>query len=317
MLSKDISSEFSRYRVGLPRPPGESSCLDSGDAYWSLRRASHARRVLDVLTSVPSTIRVVVSILLLRIRTCWDDATSPTDDLTLDAPTVRDTDLNIAGLAVARRGSHCTNRRIHLLSSSSCVRRLFVSTACFIALTAHSKGIDVAEWNEEVKLSDGRMVTVWRRARAHSAGFPNARRGSNIDFEIRYEPLGVRWKDEVSHSHVREPVSFDIIDGVPILVLYVGDREGCRNRPPNDYSAQFLKWFDNQWIDVPQAQFPVERALMNLYTRYWGRTTKDDARGLITWQLKAERNGFYADRPDTVKSYFTRGARTCESNLKN
>jgi hypothetical protein len=249
------------------------------------------------------------------MRTCWGDAISPTDGLTLDAPTVRDTDLSMSGLVLALRGSTC--RRVHLLSRPSCVRRLFFSAACFIALTAHGRGIDVAEWTEEVKLSDGRMVNVWRRARAHSGGFPNARRGSNIDFEVRYEPLRVRWKDEVTHSHVREPVSFDIIDGVPVLVLYIGDREGCRNRLPSDYSAQFLKWSDGQWIDVPQAQFPVERALMNLYTRYWGRTTKDDARGLITWQLKAERNGFYADRPDTVKSYFARDARTCESNLKN
>lgn len=197
------------------------------------------------------------------------------------------------------------------------MRRLILAlTATFLALAACGKSIDTAEWTEEVRLSDGRMVVVWRKARAYSGGFPNAQRGSNIDFELKYEPLGVYWKDVVTDTHVRDPVSFDIIDGTPHLVLY-GGRDVCFGRPKTDYIAQFLKWKNGQWVDVPQAQFPVDRALMNLYGRYWGHTTKDDARGLITWQRKAERDGFYLDRPDTIKSYFERGRRFCERHHKD
>jgi hypothetical protein len=59
-------------------------------------------------------------------------------------------------------------------------------------LNACGQSIDTAEWTEEVKLSDGTLVTVWRKARAYSSGFPNSPRGRNIDFELKYEPLGVR-----------------------------------------------------------------------------------------------------------------------------
>lgn len=191
-----------------------------------------------------------------------------------------------------------------------------LASVAMLSLNACGKSIDTAEWTEEVKLSDGTMVTVWRKARAYSGGFPNSPRGRNIDFELRYEPLNVRWAVTISHTHVRDPVSFDIIDGVPHLTLY-GDRASCRNRPPTDYTAQFLRWVNGQWVDVPQAQFPVDRVFMNLYSRYWGHSTKDDAYGLITWDFKSRRDGFNPQQPDTVKSYFERGHRVCERYLKS
>jgi hypothetical protein len=95
------------------------------------------------------------------------------------------------------------------------VRRLILAFLTLVALSACGKSIDVAEWTEEVKLSDGTMVTVWRKARAYSGGFPNANRGRNIDFEFGYEPLNVKWAATISPTFVRDPVSFDVIDGVP------------------------------------------------------------------------------------------------------
>ena len=50
---------------------------------------------------------------------------------------------------------------------------------------------------------------------------------------------------------------------------------------------------------------------MNLYARYSGHTTKEDAKGLISWAFKAERDGFDPQKPDTIKSYFERGQRFC------
>jgi hypothetical protein len=189
------------------------------------------------------------------------------------------------------------------------MHRLIILLIGLIALTACGKSIDTAEWTEEVKLSDGRMVIVWRRARAYSGGFPNAQRGGDIDFELRYEPLGVYWKDATTPTHVRRPKSFDVVDGVPHLVLE-GNWDVCVDRPKADYAAQFLKWVNGRWVNVPQAEFPVERVLMNLYQDYWGRSTKDDARGLITWERKFG-DGPYRRAPDTVKHYFERGSRIC------
>jgi hypothetical protein len=194
------------------------------------------------------------------------------------------------------------------------MRSLIAIAICLIAMTACAENIDTAEWTEEVKLSDGRMVVVWRKDRAARSGFPNARRGRLIDFELKYPPMNMQWYDKTSPTHVRHPMSFDIIDGVPHFVLYIADREGCRSRPGSDYSAQFLKWIDGRWLDVPQVEFPVDRMPMNLFQEQWGHTTKEDADGLITWGQKFG-TGTYRHEPVTVKQYFERGARTCANNL--
>jgi len=99
--------------------------------------------------------------------------------------------------------------------------------------------IDVAEWTEEVRLSDRRMIGVWRRDRAGSSGFPNAQRCRLIDFELKYEPWGIRWYDKTSRVHVWHPQSFDVIDGVPHLVVE-GSSNDCLNRPGSDYAAKFF-----------------------------------------------------------------------------
>jgi len=191
------------------------------------------------------------------------------------------------------------------------MRALIGSLVFALATTACGKSIDVAEWTEEVKLHDGKMVTVWRKARAYSGGFPNSKRGRDIDFEFKYAPMNVEWKGTLSGTWIRDPVSFEIFDGVPHLVLYIGDKTSCSNRPKTDYTAQFLRWTNGQWVEVKQADFPVDKARMNLYARYWGHSTADDAKGLITWDRKAVRDGFYKSEPDTIKSYFESGQRFC------
>jgi hypothetical protein len=182
-------------------------------------------------------------------------------------------------------------------------RRVFCYAIGVGLATTGCDGIDVAEWTEEVKLHDGSVITIWRRARARSSGFPNAERGGDIDFELKYQPLGVQWKG----TWHRDPVSFEIMDGIPHLVLYINDRESCSLKAKTDYTAQFLRWINGQWVDVSQSEFPIGRATMNLSGAYWGRTTKEDFKGLIRWDDKTLRG----NKTDTVKSYFERGQRYC------
>jgi hypothetical protein len=187
-------------------------------------------------------------------------------------------------------------------------RRIFLATGLLAATgCAGGSKIDVAEWTEEVKLSDGRMITVWRRARRYSGGFPNSRRGPYIDFEFKYDPLGIFWKGDWSG----EPVSFDLIDGVPYMVVFTSNKYLCYGRPSTDYSAQFLRWQNGQWIEVRQADFPVQRALINMSLHFWGNSTSDDYKGRITWEKKRLPGGFNQDHPDTVKLFFERGSRFC------
>ena len=180
--------------------------------------------------------------------------------------------------------------------------------------TFNGKKIDVAEWTEEVLLHDDTTVIVWRKARAYSGGFPNAARGRDIDMEFKFEPMGISWKHEMSETKIRHPTAFEIFDGIAYLVLYVGDDPGlfCSDKPPTQYLGQFLKWSGGQWVEVPQDQFPAEKALLNLSSDYWGHTAKDDAKGLIPWAGK--RTG--GNDGETVKSYFEGYHRVCSLHQK-
>ena len=184
-------------------------------------------------------------------------------------------------------------------------RQLPAALAATALLPACSDRIDVAEWTEEVKLHDGQMVTVWRRARRGSSGFPTESRGAYIDTAMRYAPLEAHWKS----TTYREPCSFELFDGVPHLTLFLRDRDSCREKPRTDYMTQFLRWSGQTWEDVPQNDFPVDRALMNLTDGFWGRTTVDDYKGQVSWDAKR----LFGNRnpTDTVKTYFERGSRYC------
>lgn len=183
-----------------------------------------------------------------------------------------------------------------------------------VVTCAECKSIDVAEWTEEVRLHDGRTVVVWRKARAYSGGFPNATRGRDIDMEFKFEPMGITWKHEMSRTNLRDPISFEIINGAAYLVLYVGDDPAlfCADKPPTQYLGQFLKWSNGQWVEVLQAEVPAEQALLNLSSSYWGHTAKDDAKGLIPW--KGKRTG--GRDGETVKSYFEGFHRVCSLHQK-
>lgn len=156
---------------------------------------------------------------------------------------------------------------------------------------------DVAEWTEELLLHDGKSITVWRRAVAKSGGFPEPR-GANLEFELKYEPMGVHWKG----GAFRPLVSFDLVDGVPHLVVYVLDRETCQRMRKTDIRAEYYKWQHNQWVQVPLEEFPVQVVRHNLWESYWGREPENDAKGHITWQRKS---GSFKTPPRSVYDYMT------------
>lgn len=174
--------------------------------------------------------------------------------------------------------------------------------------THNGKKIDIAQWQEEVRLFDGRTVIVGRKATAYAGGFPNSARGSDISMEFTYEPMGISWKHEMSDTSIRRPRAFEIINGVAYLVLYIGDRASCKDKPPTQYLAQVIKWVSGQWVEVSLSEFPADKALLNLYTGYWGHTAQDDAQGLILWDRK-QTGG---NDNDTIKTYMERGHRFCD-----
>ena len=123
--------------------------------------------------------------------------------------------------------------------------------------------------------------------------------------------MNLHWKG----AWDRDPVSFEIFDGVPYLALYITDKQTCKSMSPADYTVQTLRWVGGRWVEISQSEFPLDKALMNLSGDYWGRTATSDYKGLIRWEDKRLPGGYKQQHPDTIKSYFERGQRFCREHL--
>ena len=141
------------------------------------------------------------------------------------------------------------------------MRNLIVVVICLISISGCGKWIDTAEWTEEVRLSDGSIVQVWRQERRGHFGFPNAKRGGLVSSVLEYRPQKALWKNVFKESGRRGPISFDLFDGVPYLVVLVTNRAFCLSRPPDDYRAQVLRWQDGRWHEIPQSEALPPRAI--------------------------------------------------------
>ncbi len=177
-----------------------------------------------------------------------------------------------------------------------------------VAVSGCGSNVDEARWSEEVLLHDGTMVVVEREARRKPSGFPDTRRGALLHESLRYAPLGVAWKVD---NHSRSAFSFEIFEGVPHLLLFVHVDEWCRGKDPKQFTAEFYRWERGRWVEMRQEEFPMQRALMNLYRAYWGQTRDADAKGLVSWGEKAREDGFFHDKPVTVHEWLTRSSRNC------
>lgn len=146
-------------------------------------------------------------------------------------------------------------------------------------------GPDVARWQEEVLLHDGRMITIERMAKAEPSGFPNANRGRDLEFQITYEPMGVHWVNTKGDQQL----AFEVFDGVPYLVITVpSERSFCRGKPDTAFPVRVFKMQGTDWVEVSHELFLFGVANKNLYRGYWGNKASEDAIGLITWKYKEE-----------------------------
>ncbi|HET9129541.1 MAG TPA: hypothetical protein VFO86_01260, partial [Terriglobia bacterium] len=166
---------------------------------------------------------------------------------------------------------------------------------------------------EEVRLHDGQTIVVSMRATRYASGFPTQRRGGPIDIELKYEPMRVEWKG----SALFAPISFELFDDVPHMVLAIRDVRNCSAlKEPNDFAARLMRWEDGQWNEVRQDAFPITKALANLHQNHWGYTAREDARGLLTWEYKAINGSFYEDKPLTVEQYLKSAGRYCGNRAR-
>jgi hypothetical protein len=196
--------------------------------------------------------------------------------------------------------------------------RLTLAMMASVLLAACS-GTDTIEWKEEVLLHDGRMIVIERKAKAASSGFPNANRGRYLEFELHYKPMNIHWKGTLQQG------AFEIIDQTPYLVLWLnGLTDFCKGRPPTDLPIKVLKLQGQEWIEIPQSEFPMDRANYNLYHSYRGNKASEDAKGLITWKHKGSWDSYpippgshmsnnIPRRPYKFREFFEKNGRTCAS----
>jgi hypothetical protein len=162
---------------------------------------------------------------------------------------------------------------------------------------------DVAEWSEGVKMFNGQEVTVWRRAVRCRGGFPNSNRGPILEYELKHEPTALHWKGPSG----LDPISFEVVDGIPHLTLYDMTGNSCKGKPSSTPLARIMKWKERQWVEVPHAEFRFDRALLNLHYDYWGYTAANDAKGFIPADGKVTN----WEPEMTLKKYFDLGVNTC------
>jgi hypothetical protein len=161
-------------------------------------------------------------------------------------------------------------------------------------------GIDTANWIEQVELHDGQMIDVSRTARRQDSGFPSYRRGPVIDYELSYGQA--RWHGPWN----RIPASFELFDGVPHLMVFIGDPVTCTKKQPEEYAALFFKFVNGSWVEVSQKELPTSRAFVNLVEDFWGHTSNEDPKGRLSWAQKAIVGDINASHPYTVDSFFAK-----------
>lgn len=184
-------------------------------------------------------------------------------------------------------------------------RRNFLALASAAPLISCGASVDVVTWIEQVKLHDGRFIDVSRRASRQHSGFPSSYRGPVIDYGLSYQLT--RWSGPWS----RTPASFEIFDGIPHLVVFIGDLT-CNSKPADAYGALFYRFEGGAWVEVSQKDFPTALALMNLVEDFWGQTAESDPRGRLLWEKKAGMGDFTAATPYTIDAFFTEFSnRTC------
>ncbi|MGE8281339.1 MAG: hypothetical protein ACN6O2_12985 [Stenotrophomonas sp.] len=117
-------------------------------------------------------------------------------------------------------------------------------------------------WVEEVRLHDGRTVTIDRYSQSARTGFPNSTIGNVLYQEIRYAPAAFSW----SSPAAEQPLAFDLMDGdvyfvtIPVQALGIF----CRGKPQGTYMANFYRWKSGRMEKLNQQQAPVDRLHMNI-----------------------------------------------------
>jgi hypothetical protein len=125
---------------------------------------------------------------------------------------------------------------------------LFV-VLCSVVLPAC--GDDVARWSEDVKLHDGRVIKLERRAVIGGSGFPTSHRGEVKRWELCYEPLKIYWK-----SKYFRPSSFELQGTNAYVKVLLQNCTTCTIAKFPQDSSVYLAYRNHRWERIESSEFP-------------------------------------------------------------
>ena len=141
-------------------------------------------------------------------------------------------------------------------------RRLVGTMLLSLSLLACSSD-HTTRWQEDVMLSDGRVITVVREE-VTCCGTLAEPGGAARSYALDYAPLNLHW-----HNSWEYPLmSFDLIDGVPWIAAAIVNEKMCQGQAPTKLAATYFKWTGTAWREVPEEEFPLDKAKKNLLSGY-------------------------------------------------
>jgi hypothetical protein len=156
--------------------------------------------------------------------------------------------------------------------------------------------IDTAEWQEEVRLHDGRVVVLDARATRGSSGWPTEHRGALRTWELCYRPARAYWKS----SPLYPPEVFDIINGKPYVVVPLRSCLVCYLHGFPAFSALVYRWDAGEWQQAAPEELPAS-VTPNLLGNVWSdRDRRHDANGFYSLEGKRRRD-FEDDRSRAIR----------------
>lgn len=173
-------------------------------------------------------------------------------------------------------------------------RCAIASAALFLA----GCGPDVAQWQEEVRLSDGKVIVLERKS-IIGPGSPVEHRGAVISHELCYKPMGVYLKT----GGVFQPEIFDLVDGIPYIALPVRGCALCQLDKYPEHSTLFFEFVEGAWRRIPYSAFPRQADTNLLQRIFSGRNRSRDIQGYVSLDGKRKHDGDPLDRGGTFKKW--------------
>jgi hypothetical protein len=132
------------------------------------------------------------------------------------------------------------------------------------------------EYLQDVKLHDGKVITLRFKHVILAHGNDTDKYKRILKVELWYDALGIYFLDEpkdITGAHLLR--SFDIVNGVPMLVQIAHNQDMAKYEGTKDCYFNYFKWIANKWLEVPEAEFPLDIVRYNLRGPNYYRSEAD------------------------------------------